>query len=620
MKPLLPWLAIAVLAFALRVPFLNQAVQGDDLYYLYGAEHAQIDPLHPHSARFYFLGDRVDMRGFPHPPLNAWVLGVLLAVCRDVREVPFHLAYSLFSILAALAMYAIARRFCERPFLATLLFLAVPAFVGNGNSFEAALPFLACWMLAVALFLRAVDEKSAGMLILSGMASFLAGLAAYQAILLAPILAVYLWTKRRDWTLGWAAVLAAPIAIAAWQLFERATTGEFPALMLADYMRNYQFQAPGQKARSAVALLVHLGWVISPLLVRGSKLAWIVALAGATGAALYDPHPLFWISIGCGVLILLSAVKERGFIGWWLLIFMAGAGLVFFAGSARYLLPLAAPVAILAVRACSTRFAMLGFVLQFGLSLGLAIVNYQHWAGYRDFAATLAPQIKQHRTWVDAEWGLRHYLEAEGALPLARNQEVRPGDIVVSSELFQPVSFSAALAPLASVEIRPSIPLRLISIGGKSAYSVVGRGIRPFEISSEPIDRIRAELVIERKATLSYITPGDPAAREQIVNGLYPDGWMTERATVLLKPGDARMSLRAVFDIRPQSTARHVQLFIEGTLAAEETFPGPGAYQIAVPSPGGNQPVTVTLVVDKTFTAPPDERKLGIVVKGIGFK
>jgi hypothetical protein len=178
---------------------------------------------------------------------------------------------------------------------------------------------------------------------------------------------------------------------------------------------------------------------------------------------------------------------------------------------------------------------------------------------------------------------LRFYLESEGALPLARNQTPRPGEIVVSSELFRPVEFSAPVAPLASVEIRPSIPLRLISIDGKSAYSVVGRGIWPFAFSSAPIDRVRAELVIDRKARLSIITPGDPAAREQIISGLYPDGWMTERATVLLKPPDARTPLRAEFEIEKQSTARRVQLLVEGTLVAEETFPGPGAYQIVVP-------------------------------------
>ena len=128
--------------------FLHQAVQGDDPYYLYGAEHAQIDPLHPASARYIFQGDLVDMRGHPHPPLDSWILAGLLAVFGDVREVPFHFAYILFSLIAALSMWSLARRFCERPLLATLVFIAVPAFVVNGNSFEADLPFLAFWMLA----------------------------------------------------------------------------------------------------------------------------------------------------------------------------------------------------------------------------------------------------------------------------------------------------------------------------------------------------------------------------------------------------------------------------------------------------------------------------------------
>ena len=75
----------------------------------------------------------VDMRGHPHGPVNSWILGILLAVFGDVREVPFHLAYTLFSLIAALSMWSLACRFCERPFAATLLFLAVPAFVVNGQ-------------------------------------------------------------------------------------------------------------------------------------------------------------------------------------------------------------------------------------------------------------------------------------------------------------------------------------------------------------------------------------------------------------------------------------------------------------------------------------------------------
>src|ERR1700678_4188953 len=105
------WLIIVFAVFVLRLPFLHQAIQGDDLYYLYGAEHAQIDPLHPDHARYVFRGELADMRGHSHPPLNSWILGGLLAAFGDVKEVQFHLAYIAFSLIAAMAMLSLARRF-----------------------------------------------------------------------------------------------------------------------------------------------------------------------------------------------------------------------------------------------------------------------------------------------------------------------------------------------------------------------------------------------------------------------------------------------------------------------------------------------------------------------------
>ena len=73
-------LLLFAIVLAIRLPFLDQAIQGDDIYYLAGAQHAQIDPAHPNHARYAFLGDMVDMRGHPHPPLNVWCLAALLAV------------------------------------------------------------------------------------------------------------------------------------------------------------------------------------------------------------------------------------------------------------------------------------------------------------------------------------------------------------------------------------------------------------------------------------------------------------------------------------------------------------------------------------------------------------
>jgi len=630
-------LAIVVLVLLLRLPFLHQAIQGDDLYYLIGAQHGQIDPLHPTHARFMFIGEMVDMRGFSHPPLNTWILTALLAALGDVREVPFHLVYILFSLIAALSMWSLARRFCEKPFLATLLFLAVPAFVVNGGSLESDLPFLAFWMLAIALFVKAADQDAAkrssrAALYGSAIAAALAGLAAYQAVFLVPILAVYVWQKQRRWHEAWAVTLAAPFAIAAWQIFELVSSGPIPAAVLAGYLGTRGFQSLAQKSRNVVALVVHSGWIISPLLVlagfiRGSNWRWIAAVVVAVGGAFYDPNPLFWASLGCGVLLLTSC-GGRDFLGSWVLLFFAGALAVFFAGSARYLLPIAAPVAILAARRCDAPVLALGFALQMILSLGLAVVNYQHWDAYRQFAAPLSKDAAGHRMWINGDWGLRFYLESEGAIPLPLGQALQSGELVVSSALANPLTVSAPLAPTRQIEIRPSIPLRLVSLDGRSAYSSASsRGLLPFEISTALIDRVTESAVIEHQPQLSYVDPHDPAAVSQMIRGLFQDGWMTEQATVLLKRPEHAVDIRAVIYIPASAPARRVTMSVDGQRVAETTYAAPGSYSLDAvlgqepPSPANAQlRSTVTITVDKTFFVAGDQRRLGVIVAGIGFR
>jgi len=625
-------LAIVALVFLLRLPFLHQAIQGDDVDYLYGAEHAQIDPLHPLNTHYMFSGDMVDMRGHSHGPVNPWILGILLAALGDVREVPFHLAYTLFSIVAALSMWSLARRFCERPFMATLLFIAVPAFVVNGNSFEADLPFLAFWMASTALFVHAVDKQSIAALMCSALAGAIAGLTAYQAVLLTPILAMYLFERRRKGGAAWAAwivVLAAPAAIAIWQVWEWRTRGELPAAVLLGYMHSYSFNKTSNMLRSGVALVVHSGWIVSPLLViaaffaKKDKWRWIAAAVATLAAAFYDPNPLFWLSVGCGVLVLSWLVTEalhRDFLALWAVIFFAGALLIFFAGSARYLLPIAGPVSIFAARRSPPRWLIAGFALQMILSLALATANYQHWDGYRQFAKTLAPDAAQHRVWVDAEWGLRYYLESEGALPLSRNQVLQPGDIVVSSALAHAVTVNAPVAQLSAADIVPRVPLRLISLSHRSAYSSAAGGLLPFEISTGPVDRVHADTVVDRKPVLSYLRPNDPQAPAHILSGLFPDGWSSERASVLLKTPEKATAVEVVFRIPENAPARHVQLLVDGQLVAEDTFAGPGSYKLTAPIHLSNTSATVTVTVDKTFTAPGDRRQLGVVITGLGFR
>ena len=615
-------LIVALFVLALRLPFLNQAIQGDDVYYLAEAQHAQIEPLHPKHVEYAFLGHLVDMRGQPHPPLNAWYLALLLALAKDVSEIPFHAAYIFFSLIAALSALSLARRFSPHPLAATVLFLATPAFVVNGNSLESDLPFLAFWLLAIALFVQAVDGRSPRLLIASSLAMGLAALAAYQAVFLVPILFLY----GRKWRAAALATITAPAVLMAWQIFERLSTGAFPATVVAGYMQAYGLQALEQKLKSGVALTGHLAWLVFPSL----WLPPLLAIPAALGAAIYDLNPLFWASIAVGIGILIWCARNwRDFLAQWVLIFFAGALAVFFAGSARYLLPIALPVAILATRRAGLRWIQVGFACELALSLGLAIVNYQHWDGYRRFARTLATDAATKRLWINGEWGLRYYLESEGGLPLLQGQKVHSGEMVASSSLGYPIDEAAAggvLAPTAERTITSPIPLRLVALHGKSAYSTTMSGLRPFDISRAAIDQLRAKVAIEHKPVRSDLPMNAPEAEQQIVSGVYQleNGqwrWMGKQAVFLLKPPGTPSPLAVRFVIPDAAPARKIAIAVNNQVVTTQDYPAPGSFvlQTEKTNPPGDS-VKVTISVDKIFSPQSDRRELGIILTDVGFR
>ena len=311
--------------------------------------------------------------------------------------------------------------------------------------------------------------------------------------------------------------------------------------VLAGYMQSYGLQVLSQKLKSAVALTGHLAWLVFP----GLWLPPLVAIPAAVGAAVYDANPLFWGSIAVGVGILVWCAKNwRDFLAQWVLIFFAGAVVVFFAGSARYLLPIALPIAILATRQWAPRWIAVCLGLGLALSLSLAIINYQHWDGYREFARMPKNDAHAARVWINGEWGLRYYFESEGGLPLMLGQPVRPGDMVVTSSLGYPIPVTSGggdLTPIAQRTITSPIPLRLSALKSRSAYSTTAFGLRPFDISLAPMDQVRAVLMIERKPVLSDLPMSAVEAPLQIVSGIYQLEnnqwrWMGESGVVLLKP------------------------------------------------------------------------------------
>jgi hypothetical protein len=582
-----PLLIILGLVLLLRLPFLNQAVQGDDPVYLAEASHTLVEPLHPDHVGYVFRGRTVDLRGLTHPPLDGWMLGGLLAIFGGVKEVPFHAAYLTFSLIAGAAMWSLARRFSAHPLWATLLFLAVPTFVVNGTSFETDVPFAAFWMAAIALF-------CADRLAFAAVAMVLASLTAYQTVVLIPILAVYCWLYRRRSASHWLMLLTPAVVFVAWQTFERVSTGALPAGVLSGYFTIYQtLQA---KLVSALALSVHFWFLIFPALVP---------------------------------LTVLLAWRKRGepqtqFLAAWIVIFFGSALVIFFAGSARYLLPMAAPMAMLA-SGLPRRWLAIGFGLQMALSLSLATMNYQHWDAYRVHAAAIKPVIENHRVWVDDEWGLRHYMEELGALPLQKATRLRADDIIVSSQLshaVEPTTLLAAAAP--TLEIRPTIPLRLIGLESHSGYSSAALDrLWPFGTGASVIDRVRTSRVVERHPTLTYVDMKALEAKEQLVSGIWPDDhWMSASGVVIVKSPPTATALTVNFYVPDNAPARHVSLLLDDRelCAATVAAPGPGALTCPAPIAPAGPTAMIEIRVDKTFRVPPDERDLGVVLLGVGFR
>jgi hypothetical protein len=581
-----------------RLPFLNQAVAGDDVYYLAAAYHAQIDPLHPNHTHYIFQGVDVTFEGFPHPPGNAWFLAGLLALFGDVREVPFHAAYILFTLIAVLSMYALGRRFSCAPFWAAVLFLLVPAFFVNGNGFESDVPLLACWTAGAAFFVYAVDRGRGWLLALAALCLAGSGLIAMQSFVFSFILLTYLWSKRK-WTTSAVAVAMTPIVVLiGWQVFERITSGRFPAQVATGYMVSYGLERVVLKLRSAVALTVHSCFIVFPIL--------LPFMVKSSWRDRRDPDTRFLLL--------------------WIGGFLLVAWGIFFAGSARYLLPMAAPVALLASRA-PLRWVRVACIAQFVVSFGLAVANYQHWDGYREFARSLQTETQHKRVWVEGEWGLRHYFEADGALPLRRGQIVQPGELVVSSDLVAPIQFGhggSTLVQVAQKEIRPWVPFRIIGIDSKSGFSTAGKGFLPYGARGGLIDRIRAYEVVKQEPKLSALPLGAAEANAQIVSGVYgPEAgswrWMAGEAILLLKNPGVNSRLQVKLYVPDNAPARTVQFGI-GDDVKTEYLPGPGAFTVSTPvSLSGGDPVTVIIRVDKTFSAPGDSRKLGIILNEVGL-
>jgi hypothetical protein len=487
-RELLLLLAFTVL---LHIPFLKQPVQGDEITYLDLAQQVLRQPLTPLNFTYVFQGQVVDAMGHPHPPLNAYILALAWILRGHFSVFFFHIVYLVFAVGISLAAYALAALFTEQPLWAALLVAASPIVQVNTNTAAGPEPpALAFLLIGVAAFLW-------GHFPIAGFSLALAGMTELQALAIPPVLLLHYLVKRnRPPRAAWLALAAPYVALGAWQALQFGLTHRLPGATLFGYAVGSGHLSTGVKGASALALLQHLGILVTVVPLARRRL-WAL-LPGILACLLFWNYPwwerallLVFVMLGVNALVWLwESRRVNPFLTGWCLFYFAFAVMAFFAGAARYLLPLVAPMVLLFILQCRGRTArVLALAVNVFWGLNLSFAAYEFSRVYPQVPAPPGGTFL-----VNGEWGFRYYMLAKHGRVLEANSVPLPGEWIVSSKLSLAGSYDSlaeeTAVPLRVLDLRVRTPLRLADLQAHAGFSAVSFGVLPFSFSRGPLDQI----------------------------------------------------------------------------------------------------------------------------------
>lgn len=519
--------AVAILIALLYLPFLNQAFHIDDRIYLEIADNILLKPLHPYDYRPVFEGlSAPDAASHSHLPLTSYYLAPLRLLAGPDREWPYHLAFLIFPLLAAVGMYDLARRYVAHRAAAAALLVASPSVVVLGHTLMPDVPLLAFWLLALSRFLRVADGsvRRSDRLIL--MASVLAaGFISLLTLGLVLLMAAWLVMKRgedRPSDRFTYLVATAPIVLwVVWYFLAYLHYGRFVLASTALHMAQREIFDWSLLGVKLVSFTLNGGalFLVPLALWYGfsgrfrTRLALLVFLCAFVPLHLllegwsWTQMLLFAVFLSSGFLVLWEFVllaRDRDpasrLLALWFFGILAAALILVYAGSARYTLLALPPVILAWVRRLEERvgepyflrnLVWTGVVLTAVWSLPPALADYRFADTYRRAAAELTAQYSapDRTLWFTAEWGFRYYLERRGARIITRSAtDARPGDIIVKPYIASPWVTVYDGDPHTSLveqrHVEEPFPVRILDFSSRAGFYSTGWGILPFGLDS----------------------------------------------------------------------------------------------------------------------------------------
>ncbi len=554
--------AIIILCFA---PFANKAIHVDDALFVWAGQWIQKHPADFFGGTANWWETTVPMWAANwNPPLMSYFLAGVASLF-GWNEIPLHLACLPIAFAAAAGIYALAKNWCERPLLAAVIAIFMPAFLVSGTTLMCDMLMLSFWIWALVFYERALTvESSRWQFAVAGMLAGLAVLSKYSAVVLLPLMAVWGVLRARKWG-WWLLALAVPmLIIACYEGLTARLYGHGLLSVAGDYARSSRFGYPGGWTARGIISLSFAGGSLLPVLFFAPWLwrwqTWLIGgtvIFGGLMAAFWlggDPGiihawagPQMWqnwsfrlqvaLLVTAGLHLFLLAgtevLQRRDRISITLLFWIACV--FFFASvlnwtlSARSFLPATPAAAILMVRqleSMSRNFSRVGWLvapmfLTVAVALSLAIADCQDANLTRSVAEQLSAKFRQpnHKLWIEGHMGFQYYMQALGAQSIDKKQStLQPGDIVAVSwagggYLMLPpgsVGLVAMMAP-------PSHSW--MSLSGDSRFGLAGFygadwGPIPFAIGEADHAYLIAKIFSAVNCSLEQTNPGETPADE----------------------------------------------------------------------------------------------------------
>ena len=541
-------LLLTLLVALFCLPFINQAFHIDDRLYLEVAEQALENPVFPYDYPLLFEGLWApDGASHSHLPLTVYYMVMVSLLTGSRHEWIFHLFFMVFPLIAAFSFYSLARRYVKGPLIATFLLLSAPVFLTLSHNLMTDVPMLAFWLLALSRYMKLLSGEGGrtdmGLLGIALLCSAFLSLLTLGLIVLlvSGLITRSLLANSSGSSIGeisdspaargnyfppawfWWVVLMSPILLwafwygRAWIHYDRFVLVN--TFLHMDKRETLDLPLVGTKLLS---FILNIGGLFCfPLLVWAcpkKKSEWVFASL-VMMASLASPfiflsgwalvHKLlFSLFLSTGLLLFAEVLRksltftvENLVLVFWFLGILLTCLLLFYSGSARYVL-LALPPSILVItKRIESRFPrgampllMTAVITACTLiySVPVSYADYEFAEAYRTNAKELCGKYREEgkQIWFTGEWGFRHYMAENGAQIIPRNSvDAEVGDFIIKPFIASPwvtlYDGSEYSRLIEQIPIRTRLPLRILDFSSNAGFYSSGWGLLPFSWTSD---------------------------------------------------------------------------------------------------------------------------------------